>query len=305
MGETNLKVISISGCRGFIGTHLANTLVAKGFKVIGIDNMSHPSYLPLDERVDFRWGDVRNLSDCRWLVENSDVVIHLAAEISVDKSIEDPYRVWDINTTGTLNVLECARLFGTAVILASSSEVYGSAQTKLQNESHPLCGQSPYAVSKIAADRLAYAYHHTYGLDVKIVRSFNVCGEGQGFDSYGAVIAIFNSLIKKNKDIKIFGDGKQTRDYVYVKDLIDAYILIMTKGKSGEVYNVATSQDHSINEIAEKLKQLIGNNVNSIYTKPRPGEVRHLRGDARKLRKLGWKPSITFNQALTRIYKLS
>lgn len=307
MGKNQTKeTVGITGIRGFIGTHLANRLIELGYNVIGIDNLSHPSDFKLDPGVIFRWGDVRNMSDCYHLALECDAIIHLAAEISVDKSIEDPEQVLDVNINGTKNVLGGALLFGRKVLIASSSEVYGTAQTEIQDESHPLDGQSPYAASKTAADRLGYAYFKTYGLDVRIVRAFNVCGEGQGKDSYGAVIAIFADKIKKGESPTVFGTGEQTRDYTHVSDTIEGYVTILEKGRAGEVYNIATGEDWSVNDLCRQLLWLRYGKEATIgwkWGKERPGEVMKLKGDSTKLRALGWSPKVSFKEAIERIWK--
>lgn len=296
-------IVGITGVAGFIGSHLANRLVELGYPVIGFDNLSHPSDNLLDPRVDFFWGDIRNVSDCERLAFSVDVIIHLAAEISVDKSIEDPQQVLDVNVNGTKNILEAARAQSISVLIASSSEVYGTAQTDIQDESHPLDGQSPYAASKIAADRLGFAYFKTYGLDVRIVRAFNVCGEGQGKDSYGAVIAIFADKIRKNGQVTVFGTGEQTRDYTHVSDTVEGYIKILEEGKAGEVYNIATGEDWSVLDLISELADVSKLNVFPSLAEPRPGEVMKLKGDASKLRALGWEPKVSFKEAIERIWK--
>lgn len=288
-----------------------------GYEVIGIDNLSHPSDLALDPGVVFKWGDVRNTSDCQDLVNKSDIIIHLAAEISVDKSIIDPQRVLEVNVNGTKNILEAVRKCSfpgakeKMILIASSSEVYGDCEGDIQDEKAPLNGKSPYAASKIAADRLGYAYFKTYGMDVRIVRAFNVCGEGQGKDSYGAVIAIFADKIHKSQPPTIFGDGTQTRDYTHVSDTVEGYIKILEEGKAGEVYNIATGEDWSVLDV---WNELIAHETTPWghghpedpwyeFGPARSGEVMKLKGDASKLRALGWEPKITFKEAIERIWQ--
>lgn len=298
-----MKTIGITGIKGFIGSHLANELISRGYRVIGFDNLSHPSTNEVSKMVNAFYGDVRNVSDCERLAKNCDVIVHLAAEISVDKSIEDPELSIDVNIGGTKNILEVATTFDNKVIIAGSSEEYGTAQTEIQDESHPLDGQSPYAATKIAADRLGYAYYITYGIDVIIVRAFNVCGEGQGSDSYGGVIAIFADKINKDKQITINGTGEQTRDYTHVSDVVSAYIKLIEDSIPGEVYNVATGKDWSVKTIADMLYDISKKEKNIYYGPDRAGEVDKLKGDAAKLRKLGWYPKIEFKEALERIWR--
>lgn len=305
MGVKRYKTIGITGGRGFLGTHLSNELVNRGYDVVVMDNLCHASYLPLDERVEFFWGDVRNRGDCAKLVEKSDAIIHLAAEINIDKSIESPSLVWAVNTIGTLLILDQVKDTKKPLLIASSSEVYGTAQTEIQTEEHPLDGQSPYAASKIAADRLGYAYFKSYQTDVRIVRAFNICGEGQGFDSYGAVIAKFIHAIKNDEPVTIFGTGEQTRDYTHVSDTVDGYIRILEGGQPGEVYNIATGEDWSVHDLVDVIELTSGHIATRIQGPERPGEVMKLKGDASKLRALGWEPKVSFKDAIVRAWNQS
>jgi nucleoside-diphosphate-sugar epimerase len=300
--ETKTKIIGITGVRGFIGTHLANRLVELGYHVVGFDNMSHVSSLPLSPKVEVRYGDVRRKADCHDLASDCHALIHLAAEISVDKSIEDPEHIIDVNIKGTINMLDAAMYEDIPILIASSSEVYGTAMTDIQDETHELRGQSPYAASKIAADRLAYAYYKTYEVDARIVRAFNVCGEGQGKDSYGAVIAIFADKVKRGDTCVVYGTGEQTRDYTHVSDTVEGYIKILEKGKAGEVYNIATGEDWTVTDVFLALNDLSPTKALFVHGPERPGEVMKLKGDASKLRALGWEPKITFKEAIQRIW---
>jgi len=300
-----MKKILVTGGRGFIGSHLANRLDKDGHEVIVLDNLSHPSRVILRPRIKFRYGDVRSKEDIEQLVKWCDVVFHLAAQIHVDKSIKNPQETIDINVTGTLNVLEAVRKYDKEMIFASTSEIYGTAQTGKMSEEHPLDAQSPYGASKLAADRLCKAYHSTYGTKVKILRNFNTFGPGQADggegSSYGAVIGIFTRLALASKPMPVFGTGEQARDYMYIDDAINAYLLVHEKGEYGEEYNAGTGVPITINNLVEFIENNVLPNSGHIHVESRPGEVNMLCADASKLRALGWKPErVTFENKLMR-----
>jgi UDP-glucose 4-epimerase len=296
--------ILITGGRGFIGSHLANKL-AKQNKVVVLDNLSHPSRLKLDKNIRFVYGDIRYMQDVEPLVKDCDIVYHLAAQIHVDKSIDNPQETIDTNVTGTMNVLEACRKHNKEMIFASTSEVYGSSQTGAMSELHPLDAQSPYGASKVAADRLCKAYHSTYGTNVKILRNFNTFGPGQADggegSSYGAVIGIFTRLALSGKPMTIMGSGEQARDYMYIDDAINAYELVSAAGIPGEVYNAGTGVPITVNNLAEFMEIHVIENKGRVYVDKRPGEVELLCADATKLRRLGWEPErVPFEEKLMR-----
>ena len=297
--------ILITGGRGFIGSHLANRLNKDGHEVIVLDNLSHPSRIKLHRDIRIEYGDVRYKSDVEPLVKWCDIVYHLAAQIHVDKSISNPEETIDTNVIGTLNILESVKDHDKEMIFASTSEIYGTAQSGIMSEEHPLDAQSPYGASKVAADRLCKAYYDTYGTKVKILRNFNTFGPGQADggegSSYGAVIGIFTRLALTSQPMVVFGDGEQARDYMYIDDAVNAYLLVAEKGEYGEVYNAGTGVPITINNLVEFLEHTILPNSGHVYTNARPGEVRMLCADASKLRALGWEPEkVTFEEKLTR-----
>jgi len=295
----------ITGGRGFIGGHLANRLQKDGHKVISLDNLSHPSRIKPHKDVKCMYGDIRYMDDVEPLVRWSDAVFHLAAQIHVDKSIANPKETIDTNVTGTMNVLEAVNKHNKEMVFASTSEIYGTAQNGAMSELHPLDAQSPYGASKIAGDRLCKSYHNSYGTKVKILRNFNTFGPGQADggegSSYGAVIGIFTRLALEGKPMPIFGTGDQARDYMYIDDAINAYLLVHEKGVHGESYNAGTGVPISVNNLAEFMETHISSNAGHIYIKARPGEINMLCADATKLRALGWKPEeVSFEEKLTR-----
>jgi nucleoside-diphosphate-sugar epimerase len=289
----------ITGNRGFIGSHLQEYLLGKGWEVIGVDNLLHPC----QKETSFIYGDVRYYQDIEKFVEKSDVVFHLAAQINVDKSIVNVGETIDINIGGTVNVLEACKKFKKKLVFASSSEVYGSSQMEFMDEMHVLDAQSPYAASKVAGDRLCKAYYDTYGLDVAILRNFNTFGDYQSDDSYGGVIAKFTKAALLNETLHIFGDGKQARDYISVKDAIRAYEFCAMNPTAGEVYNVGSGKTITINELADLIIKLTKSKSNIIHEEPRPGEVRRLCADMGKIKKLGFSLEGDFEKDLSEYVK--
>lgn len=275
----------ITGAAGFVGSHLQEKLEKDGWEVIGLDNLKW-STRKLHNLV---IGDVRDEQLVDFLVSQVDEVYHLAAQINVDYGNEHPKETADININGTLNVLEAAKKHNKKVIFASTSEVYGSAQTDKISEKHPLDAQGIYAASKVGADRLCKAYHDAFGTDVRILRNFNIFGPGQRFDSYGGVIAIFVHRALHNKPPIIYGDGEQERDYIWIDDALAGYELVATSGRPGDPINIATGETVTINKLAQLISDYTGCPP-PIHTTARPGEVRRLCGDISKAQKLGFQP---------------
>lgn len=292
--------IFITGAKGFIGSHLFGSLQDLGHAVRGIDNYSHPSQSPLV----IEYGDVRYYNDIDHHVAWSDVVFHLAAQIHVDKSINNPEETLDTNVKGTLNILEACRKHKKRLIFASSSEVYGTSQTGLMSEKHPLDPQSPYAASKVAADRLCHSYHITYGLPVTILRNFNTFGpfqnDGREGASYGAVIGIFTSLALADKPLTVFGTGEQERDYMYITEAVTAYQFCLDHPElAGHELNVGSGTTITINELARMIIDITGSSSEIVHVDPRPGEVQKLQADMTKANSLGLFCSSSFKKNVT------
>lgn len=300
--------ILITGGGGFIGSHLAECFVKKGFETIVLDDFSNANLNNIRGLLRFKnfmlvKEDVRNFGLLKEISKNVDAIFHLAAQIHVDKSVIYPTLTFEVNTIGTLNALEAARQNRVnKVIYASSSEVYGTAKYVPMDEEHPLNPSSPYAASKAAADRLCFSYYNTYGLNVAIVRNFNTFGPKQKSTGYASAIPIFIRRALQVKPPIIFGNGKQTRDYLYIKDAIEAYNLVYDNFEDvvGEAINFGTGKEIEISELAEKIIKLCGvDNLAPIHTDPRPGEVRRLCADISKARKkLGFNPKWDLDEAI-------
>jgi len=285
--------VLITGNEGFIGSHLQENLEKKGYEVVGLDNRLWSTRKMNNTVI----GDVRDAQLVDFLVEQSDEVYHLAAQINVDYGNEKPNETVDINIKGTLNLLEACRKHGKRMIFASTSEVYGTSQTEKITEEHPLDSQSIYAASKVGADRLCKSYADTYDVDVRILRNFNTFGPWQRFDSYGGVISIFTNRALSGKPAVIFGDGEQERDYIWIDDAVAGYELIAERGVRGVPINVGSGTTVTVNEIARLVQKYTGC-PNPIYTRERPGEVRRLCADTTKARTLGLKVESNFEKNL-------
>lgn len=290
--------ILITGAAGFIGSHLYKRLKSKGHNVIGLDNLSHPC----GNKVETIYADVRYFKEILPYFADCDVVYHLAAQINVDKSISDPEETIATNIIGTQNVLECARRFGTKVVFASTSEVYGSSQMEFMTEEHPLDGQSPYAASKTAGDRLCYAYYKTFGTNVSIVRNFNTFGEYQNTDSYGGVISKFTLSALKDEPLIIYGTGNQERDYMYIDDALQAYE-IMSETPAGSVCNFGTGKTVKIIDIARYIIDILGSKSKIEHIDARKGEVQRLCAGIQKAKDIGFNPKTDFFIELERYVK--
>ena len=301
--------ILITGGAGFVGSHLCKKYVTEGHTVLAVDNFISGSLNNIRDLLNHKnfkliVGDIKNFDLLEKLIPGVDAVIHLAAQIHVDRSIIEPKLTYDTNIFGTLNVLELARMHDIKKIIhASTSEVYGSALYAPMDEEHPLNAPHPYGASKIAADRLCYAYYKTYGINVNIARPFNLYGPYQKDSGYGGVISIFANRVMNNSPPIIYGDGRQTRDYTYVKDIVDAYdkLLHYDKDLKGESINFGTGVEVSIAELANKIIALLGksNHIKPVFVDPRPGEVLRLCANNKRAKEiLGWTPKYSLDDGL-------
>ncbi|MDP7657590.1 MAG: GDP-mannose 4,6-dehydratase [Nitrososphaerales archaeon] len=298
----------ITGGAGFIGSSLCEKYVKEGHTVICMDNFLSGSLTNIKHLLDFQnfklvKGDIRNSDLLDRVVKDVDFIFNLAAQIHVDRSYVEPKLTFDINIMGTQNVLEMARLYDVKKIIhASSSEVYGSAMNVPIDENHPLNAPHPYGASKIAADRLCYAYAKTYGLNVVIPRMFNVYGPRQKSVGYGGVISIFTRRILSNFPPIVYGDGLQTRDYTHIDDVVRAYDLLFKYNKKlPEPINFGSGKEISILDLANLIIELSGKkgSLKPVNVSPRIGEVDRLIANAGKANEiLEWTPKIGIKEGL-------
>jgi UDP-glucose 4-epimerase len=300
-------VYLITGGAGFIGSHLVERLVRDGEKVRVFDvssKITKSNHLaPISDAIDVIEGDIRDPDAISHAMGGVHVVFHLAAEVSVSQSVAHPITAYDVNVMGTLNVLNAARQgVCRRVVFASSSAVYGESPELPKHEKLLPIPVSPYAATKLAGEHLCSVYSRMYGLETVALRYFNVFGPRQDpFSPYAAAIPRFIATLQRNERPTIFGDGEQTRDFVYVTDVVDANIRAATRsGVSGNVYNIASGRPVSVNKVLAVLARLIGVEVRPIYASPRPGDVPHSVADVSlAMNDLGFEPRVPFEEGLT------
>ena len=281
----------VTGGAGFIGSHVAAQLLTRGWRVRILDNFGGGRWSniqTLPSAVEIGMGDIRHLSDCRRACEDVDTVFHLAALASVTGSIADPLESHDVNINGTLNMLLAARDAGARrFVFSSSASVYGDAQTVPTDEAQPLQPQSPYASHKACGEFYAQNFWDLYGLETVVLRYFNVFGPHQNLNSgYAAVIPSFVQATLKGCQPVIYGDGQQTRDFVFVEDVARANVLAaLAPNVAGRVFNVAGGQAISLLALLESLEQCTGQPLPPRMEPGRPGEVRHSRADVTRARR--------------------
>jgi NAD dependent epimerase/dehydratase len=305
-----MKKVMVTGADGFIGSHLAETLVREGYRVkafVYYNSFNSLGWLDtspkeiLDE-IEVFSGDIRDPNGVRQAMKGVDGVFHLAALIAIPFSYHSPDSYVDTNIKGTLNVLQAARDLGTArLLITSTSEVYGTAQYVPIDEKHPYQGQSPYSATKIGADRLAESFFRSFGLPITIVRPFNTYGPRQ---SARAVLpTIITQLLSGKEEIKL-GALTPTRDFNYVKDTVDGFIAIAgAQNTVGEEINIATQTEISIGDAAREIIRLINPGAGIVCDeqrlRPEKSEVNRLLGSNEKIRELTrWRPRYTFSQGI-------
>lgn len=303
--------ILVTGGAGFQGSHLSEKLLTQNHRVTIINTPSKRAFLNTkflkslgkNKNLKILWGSVLDKKLVDRTIKNSDLVFHLAAKVNVDESLKDPTGVTEVNVMGTLNVLNSVTKHKKRMIFCSTCEVYGDGHgSKKLTEKSPLLPNSPYAASKAAADRLCYSYHKSFGTNVAIVRPFNVFGERQKSGQFGALIPILVSRAMKGLNLTIFGNGKQTRDFSHVSDMVSMYCLMLNKHDlAGKTINFANGKNIRIADIAQYIAK---NFSTGIHNGPaRPGEVSEFNADITIAKKLGWKPKINFWQGLEKYIK--
>lgn len=301
----------VTGGAGFIGSHLTRALLELGASVVVLDDLSGGSLTNLESlqkqfgaRLRFVQGDVLDQETVARCVAGTQWVFHQAALGSVPRSIEMPRKYMEINSLGTLNVLEAARNFGVQrVMFAASSSAYGDSPTLPKVETMPVLPKSPYAASKVASEAMLRAWSDSYGLDTVSLRYFNIFGPNQNANSaYAAVIAAFAKAILAGQSPVIFGDGEQSRDFTFVHNAVHANLLAARceKPLRGQVFNVACGQRVTVNELALEMLALLGRKDLKFEHRPdRAGEVKHSLASLDAIgAAIGYDPIVGFSQGL-------
>jgi UDP-glucose 4-epimerase len=292
----------VTGGAGFIGSHLVDRLVAEGYRVRVLDNLSTGHLANLRTHLGRRCfqlirGDITSPSALKKALEDVDVVFHEAAQVSVPQSIANPLLTNQTNTTGTLMLLEASAKRGVErLIYGSSASVYGEqGRRPIREDSIAKSPLSPYAVSKAAAEQYCLTFHRLGKLDTVCLRYFNVYGQRQRDNPYSGVITIFANRLRKNRPPIIYGDGKQTRDFVSVRDVVEANMLAMSSKKAaGGIFNIGTGTRTTINEMADMMIRTSGKrNLRPVHAAPRPGDIRDSCADVEKAQRiLGYSPTV-------------
>ena len=298
----------VTGGAGFIGSHLVDRLAPEN-RVIVLDNLFTGQMSNLEtskDRITFINGDILDKVLLTGLAAQVDIIFHLAANVGVMRSINDPYFDMEVNVRGTLNLLEaCCDSKVERLVYSSSGVVFGEARYQPIDEEHPVNPESPYAVSKLAAENYCFAFHKVRSVPVTVLRYFNVYGPRQDTSEYASVLSIFSRRIREGKPLTIFGDGKQTRDFVFVEDVVSANILAATQPKAiGEIFNIATGKETNLEQLASIIVQISNKENQVIYADSRPGEIRRSWANIEKAQRvLGYNPETNLEEGLLLTWK--
>ena len=296
------KTAIVTGGAGFIGSHMVDLLLARDFKVRVIDNLvggREQNIAQHKRNPDFvlERADIRDYEPGAALFQGADYVIHFAGIGDIVPSIERPTEYISTNVLGTVRMLECARHVGVKqFVYAASSSCYGLARTPTR-EDHPIVPQYPYALSKYQGEQAAFHWHQVYKLPVNSIRIFNAYGtRSRTSGAYGAVFGVFLKQKLAGKPLTVVGDGTQTRDFLYVTDIAEAFLLAAETGKSGQVWNLGAGNPQPVNRLVELLAGPV------VYIPKRPGEPDCTWADSTKIQlDLGWAQKVSFEEGVGRI----
>jgi len=292
------RTVLVTGGAGFIGSHIAGALT-EVCDVRVLDDLSAGDRDAVPGEAMFVEGDVRDDVTVTAAMADIDVVFHQAGRISVDASFDDPAATQTVNTQGTVTVLECARAAGADVVVASSAAIYGPPTDIPIEESTRKRPTSPYGISKLGADRFTQLYDSEYDMDAVALRYFNVYGPSQRADEYGGVISIFADRARDGKPLTVHGDGAQTRDFVHVRDVVQANLLAATADRTASAYNVGTGTQTSIADLAETIRRRCEGSPSVTHTDPRTGDIIHSQAAIDSAREeLGYEPTVSLKDGL-------
>jgi len=296
-----MSKILITGGAGFIGSHLTDKLIEKGHDVVVIDNLSTGKKENLNPKAKFYEIDICDSKISQiFQDEKPEIVFHFAAQIDVRKSVKDPIEDAEVNILGPLNLLQnCQKVGVKKFIFASSGgAIYGDTDIIPTPETHSETPESPYGICKLTIEKYLNFFQKTFGLNYTVLRLANVYGPRQNSKGEAGVIAIFCDRMLKNEEIVINGDGEQSRDFVFINDVVNATILAIEQEKS-DIYNIGTGIETNINEIFRKIKGLTNSNCEEIHASAKPGEQRRSCLDCSKVeQELGWRPEHDLGRGL-------
>ena len=302
-GKKNMKAL-VTGGAGFIGSHIVDRLLADGHEVVVLDDFStgHRSNLPTHDKLTIVEGDISSFDTVKECMNGIDWIFHKAAVASVPKTVNDPIGSTSVNYQGTLHLLEAARHSGVKrMVFASSAALYGDEPTLPKVENMCPVTLSPYAVDKMASEFACGMYTKLYGVETVCLRYFNVYGPKQDPSSpYSGVISIFTDKLKNKEVPSIFGDGEQTRDFVFVSDVVEANMKAITTQKGvGQFYNIATGNKITLNKLLAVLYEIYGMDFDVNYEEARLGDIKESYALIEKANSmLKWNPEVELEHGL-------
>jgi UDP-glucose 4-epimerase len=303
--------ILVTGGAGFIGSHVAEAYLREGHEVTVLDNMVHGKKENVPSGAELVQLDIRDDAAAALIRERRfDLINHHAAQMDVRVSVDDPRFDASVNVDGLLNLLEAARHAGVKRVLfvSSGGVVYGEPEERPTRESAAKVPESPYGVTKLAGEQYLYYYHRVHGLEYAALRYANVYGPRQDPHGEAGVVAIFSTKLIGEQPLTIFGDGEQTRDYVFVEDVVRANLILTeaplprARSLDDRGFNVGTGVETSVNALAASLMRAAGREVQVRHAEPRPGELRHSSLNAERLQNLGWSPRTELEAGLKETY---
>ena len=294
--------VLVTGGAGFIGSHTVELLLKEGYEVKILDNLcsgKKENISSILDRVKLIIGDIRDKDVLKNAIKDSQYIIHLAAVVSVDEAIENPIKTFEVNSQATVQLLEFARIFDIdKVVYASSTAVYGEPIDIPLREDHPTRPINPYGAAKLAGESAMEAYNKTYALSTISLRYFNVYGPRMRGGQYAGVISKFLEAARIDEELKIYGDGNQTRDFIHVYDVANANKIALESHEVG-VFNIGTGKETKIIDLANLIIRLMESRSRVLFVEPRPGDIYRSVADITKARKiLHWEPKISLEEGL-------
>ena len=295
-----MKVL-VTGGAGFIGSNVSKMLLSKGVEVVVFDNLSSGNYDNIrDLNVQFIKGDILDKNAVKEACKGVDVLFHLAASVGRQRSIDHPQLDSEINLIGTINVLEGMRANGVKkIVYSSSAAIFGELLSPEIDENHPQNADSPYGVSKLAAEKMILSYADIYGTTAVCLRYFNIYGVNQRYDLYGNVIPIFAHRLFSGERLLIYGDGTQTRDFVNVYDVARANVMAGLEYGKSDVFNLGSGESITINQLAKMMQEISGIDNGIQYLPERKADVKHCKANAKKVaEKMQFKTVVSLEKGL-------